>query len=67
MGSVVTIKEIVLHRENQASFICCQEIVRMHYKMLWDVAAGYVVDGYLNSCFIWIVEGVWGRIRWWVF
>lgn len=58
MGSVVTIKAIVLHEESQASFICCQEVVRVHYKVVWDVATGYVVNGYMNSCFIWIVEGV---------
>lgn len=54
----MTIKAIVLHEESQASFICCQEVVRVHYKVVWDVATGYVVNGYMNSCFIWVVEGV---------
>lgn len=44
------------------SFICCQEIVRVHYKMFGDVATGYMVNG------IWIAERVWARFfLLWVF
>lgn len=52
----VTVREIVLHTDNQASCICCEEIVTVHYKIIWEVASGYRVSGYLNSCFIWILR-----------
>lgn len=54
--SGVTVREIVLHTDNQASCICCEEIVTVHYKIIWEVASGYRVSGYLNSCFIWILR-----------
>lgn len=56
MRSGVTVREIVLHMDNQASCICCKEIVTVHYKIIWEVGSGYRVSGYLNSCFIWILR-----------
>lgn len=53
MGSVGTVREIVLQLDNQASCICCQKIVTVHYKIIWEVASGYRDNGYLNN---WILR-----------
>lgn len=34
----------------------------MHYKMLWDVATGYIINGCLNCCSMQIVERGLGRV-----
>lgn len=56
MGSVGTVRESVFHLDSQTACICCQEIVTVHYKIIWEVASEYRGNGYVNNCFIWILR-----------
>lgn len=55
-GIIWDCQEIVLHWIIEASCICCKEIVKVRYKIIWVVASGCRVSGYLNSCYIWILR-----------
>lgn len=59
-------QEIVLHWIIEASCICCKDIGKVRYKIIWVVASGcsqWVSEQLLHLD----IEGIWGRICWWVF